>query len=135
MGEIGRAADRVLPVAHYTAKRRLMPSGFARSTEAEPLRAIYLLSRETASDNHAARNVRIEPLSARDAMIGLVPFAFSIDPADRVLLARQFQSLNKLASAIPIRRLVVPTDFSALPTVHRAVLADLANDLVNPPRG
>jgi hypothetical protein len=55
----------------------------------------------------------------------LLPCLFRLDIQDRAMLTRQFLFLDRLVAQVPVRQLVVPPDFSSLPLVREAVLADL----------
>ena len=41
------------------------------------------------------------------------------------MLVRQFKQIEQLLSRVPVLRLTIPDDYSALPRVHEAILADL----------
>jgi hypothetical protein len=41
------------------------------------------------------------------------------------MLRRHFQFIVRVATNVPLRRLLIPNDFSALPAVREAVMADL----------
>lgn len=112
------------PVAHFTSKRRVWGgqsgSGFPR--KARPLRVIYRLDRRRESGAPSVRRC-----SGSDALMELVSSSFFLDIADKAMLTDHFRALGRLAARVPVRVLEVPEDFSALPEVRRAVLADLEN--------
>jgi hypothetical protein len=64
--------------------------------------------------------------------MGLVKAAYRLDITDRAMLTRQFQFLSRVAERVPVKRLIVPNEFSALAEVRAAVLHDLSHR--RPPR-
>jgi hypothetical protein len=42
------------------------------------------------------------------------------------MLARHFRVMHRVASEVPFSRVTMPNDFSALPAVREAILADFA---------
>jgi len=54
-----------------------------------------------------------------------VSASFPLDLTDYGMLARHFRYIVRVAATVPLRRLVIPNDFSALATVRDAVIADL----------
>jgi hypothetical protein len=112
------------PVAHYTTKRRPWVERNRCATGLFPLVGIYLLTRN-ADDADDQPSVRIETLSAQAGFRELLTGLFRLDITDPQMLKRQFCFLERLVSLVPVRRLLVPTSFSALPTVREAILNDL----------
>jgi hypothetical protein len=110
------------PVAQYTSKTRLL--GDASSFRVAPLRLarIYLLYRATA----AGVAPTVARVSSAEAFPLLVSASFPLDLTDPVMLARHFRFIVRVAATVPIRRLTIPNDFSALPLVRDAVITDLA---------
>ena len=95
---------------------RLPRSRVAR--EAAPLTALYVLARGTA--------IRVQRLSAGDAVLEIVRASFNTVQLDRRRLARQFAFATRLAHAVPVRRVRYPRRLSLLPRVRAAILGDLA---------
>lgn len=93
-------------------------------TEAVPLKAIYVLAPPATSAQR--RNVTIRRLSARKALLELLRNTFNSAVTDSGRLERQFFWAAQLVSTVPIKLLSYPRNLSALPTVRRAILADLA---------
>ena len=122
---VGATSRNLKPVAHYTGKSRW--STHTRPTDfySKPYRLarVYLLKRERSS-KHSAR-VLIQKLAPGDALIGLIKAAYRLDITDRAMLRRQFHFLSRVAERVPVKRLIVPDDFSALSDVRQAVLCDL----------
>lgn len=114
--------EATLSVAHYNSKRRVGAGLFA--TGRHRLSAIYCLERPR-SDVVKLREPLIEALSAHERLLAALRYMFCLDPHDPTLLVRQFRLLEILVSEVPILRLTIPDDFSALPRVHEAVLSDL----------
>jgi hypothetical protein len=121
---LSRDSDRSMAVAGYTSKTRLLgPRAIGNFPAAPvPLAGVYRLMREDSSGATAAR---IVPIAARDALVELVSCSFLLDTTDRSALARQFRFLGRLVTRVPVRKLIVPNDFSKLPAAYTAVMADL----------
>jgi hypothetical protein len=114
--------DATLSVAHYNSKRRFGAGLFANGRH--PLAAIYCLERPR-QDDARIREPLIEAFSGQDSLLAALRYLFCLDPRDPTLLIRQFKLLEGLVSEVPILRLTIPSDFSALPRVHEVVLSDL----------
>ena len=93
-------------------------------TEAVPLKAIYALAPPATGAQR--RKVSIGRLSARKALLELLRNTFNRAVTDSDRLERQFVWAAELALTVPIKLLSYPRILSALPTVRRAILADLA---------
>ena len=122
---LGASSRNLKPVAHYTTKSRWQNSrraDFCSTTRR--LARIYLLERARSSKHSAP--VRIEELAAGEALMGLIKAAYRLDITDRAMLTRQFHFLSRVAERVPVKRLIVPNEFSALSGVRDAVLRDLS---------
>jgi hypothetical protein len=64
-------------------------------------------------------------VSSPEAFPVLVGASFPLDLTDHAMLARHFRLIVSVAATVPIRRLTIPNDFTALPAVRAAVIADL----------
>jgi hypothetical protein len=117
---LGAPVKRTTRVAQYSSKVRVgaIP-GVRFRRRPLPLARLYLLERERRSAP------RIVPLTRRQSYIELMKFRFRLDPRDRVALRQECDQLVCIARAVPLARLQVPSDLSALPDVRRAVLDDL----------
>jgi hypothetical protein len=96
---------------------------------AQPLRALFVLV-PAAADAPA----EVTPLSPTEAAFALAHRCELQLPSivrERLGLAplavERFQDCARLATGVPVRRLVVPRHHARLPDVHRAVRADLGN--------
>jgi hypothetical protein len=129
---LGASSRKLKPVAHYTGKSRW--STHARPTlfcsRPRRLARIYILKRARSSQRSA--RVLIEVLAPGEALMELVKAAYRLDINDSAMLKRQFQLLSRVAERVPVKRLIVPDDFSALAEVRRTVLRDLAGAGVTP---
>jgi hypothetical protein len=114
-------------VAHYTDKRRveLEKRLEAHCTESQPLRRLYTIA--DPSEAERKNEIMIECLSPRESFMALVRCAFRLDITDNNMLKRQFYFLRRIVSAVSIRRLIFPRDFTLLPAVQEAILKDLRN--------
>jgi len=123
---LGANSPKLKPVAQYTTKSRLRNhsrrADFCSTTRR--LARIYLLRRARAGKRSA--RVTIEELAPGDALMGLVKAAYRFDITDRAMLKRQFHFLSRVAQQVPVKRLIMPDDFSALAEVRRIVLQDLS---------
>jgi hypothetical protein len=113
-------------VAHYTRKRRILNAPAIKSFPArlKRLAVIYCLARE-ASGNGGPSEAAIEPLRPNEAFLQLLSASFMLDITDRSVLTRNLRFIERLLSAVPVRRLRIPDGFSSLPKVREAVLKDL----------
>jgi hypothetical protein len=84
-----------------------------------PLAVVYVLA-----DRAPTREVRIEPLSPRDALRTLVAHSYVGYLLDRALREREFLSFTRLAAAIPLRRVVAPDDPSQIFNLCSRILED-----------
>lgn len=129
IGALFGKTGRYPPVAHYTPKQRFTAavSASAFRSSATPLAGIYLL--DSLAARHAAPASTIERplLRKRDALMTLLSLAFKLDIADQRMLTREFDFLHRLVTRIPVRRLVIPNSFQALPEVRAGILQDLSN--------
>jgi hypothetical protein len=123
---VGNAATLGMPVAQYTAKTRQLGGAESFRTESLPVARIYLLERSSESDLTAAALPRLQNLKPRDALPALMAATFPLDITDRAMLSRHFRLLSRVAAELPIRRLIIPSDFTALPAARSLILADCA---------
>jgi hypothetical protein len=120
------AAGVTKAVSDFTSKRRALESQSAKNFPREPvlLRRIYRVVRPRGGEPEILRP-SIEPIEPREALIDLLSSSFLLDFADPEMLARHFQLMEKVAARVPVKRLKVPNDLSALSAVREQVLADL----------
>lgn len=119
------AAESTLPVSHYSAKRRVS------IPEAEPIGGLSLLriySLVGYEEGTSLSDPAIEPLSMREAFMLLVESAFRLDLTDHLMITRQMRLLERIAKAIPMRRLRIPEDLEGLPAARELVLDDLKRE-------
>jgi hypothetical protein len=120
MGE----SERGVSVAQYTGKTRLLGTGSGFRGDRLPLGRICVLQRRIGEDAEGVTPA-IARVSAGAAFPLLVGASFPLDLRDRTMLARHFRLLTRVAAIVPIRQLMIPNDFSALPAVRAVVMADL----------
>ena len=118
------------PVAHYTDKQRLVWQEQVKNfpTTPLPLQRIYLLTR--SSGNASVMDLsapHIESCPQRQVFMALLEQTFRLDVTDAVMLVRQLHWLERIVTQIPVRRLYIPNDFTALSTVQAVVLRDCAS--------
>ena len=117
-------ADEVAPPAGpFKMKRRWAPRhAFDSFSDAvQPLTCIYRLERADASRFGDS----LEPLTVRRAFMELVASTFRFDALDRSMLSAEFEIWSQVASAVPVRRLVLDEDIRGVRTRAR-ILADLS---------
>ena len=109
------------PVAHYTAKRRVVWRGTALGFAAgsEPLHVLYWLSE--------GPRIEIAPLTGREAFLALTRSSFLLHLDDRDRSRALFNRLSALRDAIPVRRLSYPRAFGVLDDVRDALISDVAS--------
>ena len=99
------------------AKARHLPgSRLAFCGEPRVLGHIYALGRGTS------REVAIEKLSPREAVVGLLSNSFLLDIKDQALLSRHFDRIADLAQLPICYRLDYPRMFEVLPEIRQAIL-------------
>jgi hypothetical protein len=98
-----RRGTRARRVAHYTSKRRVRGAALRFDDRPSPLRVLFLLSdRGTTGPAVSIRRCR-----AAARLMGLVKHAYVLDIEDRQRLARTFDALASIATAVPVVRLRV----------------------------
>ena len=117
-------SDRGLPVAQYTSKTRLLGDAASFHADRLPLARIYLLERPSRNDDTGVAPTIVR-VSATEAFPLLIGASFPLYLTDHAMLTRHFRFITRVAASVPIRRLTIPSDFSALPAVRSAVIADL----------
>jgi hypothetical protein len=117
-------ADRGQPVAQYTSKTRLLGDVTNFRADSLPLMRIYFLQRPVEK-NAAVASPAVTRISAAEAFPMLVSASFPLDLTDYGMLTRHFRFIVRVAATVPLRRLVMPNNFSALRAVCDAVIADL----------
>lgn len=115
----------VSQVTHYMEKKRLAldNAGLVFSPDLVPLRRVYVLAPPEEIGNTSS--ITMTPLFPRDALMELVKHAYRLDIADRQGLGQEFESLARAAALLPLYRLSFPREFSLLPAVRDAILAEL----------
>jgi hypothetical protein len=98
---------------------------FESRSGAVPLRALYILASPAAVTT--AKDVRIEPLSKREAFVELTRNSYNAMNRTPERIARQFEWATMVADRIPTRRLSYPR----LPTMFPGVLDAVAEDIAS----
>jgi hypothetical protein len=89
-----------------------------------PLRAIYVLPAPTRTPR--TDRVTIRTLSPRRAFVELTRNTFNAMVLEPARLARQFDLVARLATAVPVKALAFPRTLERLAAVREAIEADLA---------
>jgi len=90
-------------VAHYTRKQRVNGGALRFQRHPSPLRALFLVSER--SETGPAVKIRRCRASAR--LMGLIKYTYLLDIEDRIHLARTFERLAAIVTAVPVLRLRV----------------------------
>jgi hypothetical protein len=103
----------------------VIPLGRRETASAMPLTAMYELARPRRR-TAARTRISIRPLSKRRACLALIGNTFNAAITDPARLSRQLALAGDVAAAVPIRRIVYPRTFAALPAVRDRLLADVS---------
>jgi hypothetical protein len=117
------AADR-LPLQTVNWDKRyldLRSNGYRFQSEPRPLRRIYMLNGRESDSGAPAVSV----LAPRDQVARLIENAYVNYVVDDRMRVRDFVTLTRLASQVPVRRLVAHADPSRLPQLREAILRDV----------
>ena len=104
----------------------VLPLDRTETHEQAPVTALYLLPDPERSRQQRSRCVGIEGIGGQEAFIEIIRSAFDRIQVDESRVRRQFSEAARLASEIPMRRLVYPRALSHLNTVCDAIIADAA---------
>jgi len=116
------------PLTHKDQKHRVLGKNRQATfpTNPQPLVRIYLLPPPPDVEDKTDEIMPcIESITHRESFLDLLSSLFPLDITDKSLLARQFNFLGRVMSLVPIRRLRIPHNFSALPVAREAILADI----------
>ncbi len=116
---------RSAELAGSRSKRRALELSRYSAVEPQPLKRIYHLHR--LEDDAAGPSIKEMPRV--EAMIGLVAASYHFNPSDRSRHLRKFRFLERLVASVPSKKLLIPNDFAALPTVRDLVVADVRGRL------
>ncbi len=123
-----KASGSYSPVTHYNPKQRFTAAAstatFCPSTTA--LAGIYVLDTDEATQAASISTVERPLLTKRDALMTLLSLAFKLDIENQSMLTREFDFLHHLVTRVPVRRLIIPDSFQALPDIRADILHDLA---------
>lgn len=122
-GFLAETASAV-PMNSETEKLVLPLSADQRHHGSAPLCALYVLG--PPREMHAKQSIKLTPLTAKEAFIGLVGGTFNPLIGDPDRLRRQYGECLSIASRVPARRIVYPRVLAMLPAVKHTILADLA---------
>jgi hypothetical protein len=111
-------------VAGNSSKFRIITNSGDFPGGRRPLIAIYRVSR-AAAGLPGSSTARIERLTGHEAFLELASSAYVFDVTEASTLLRHFRFIERLASRVPVCRLLLPNDFALLPSARRAILSDL----------
>ena len=110
------SVSRAPPVDYSPKARLLAGDDIPHCPEPRPLKAIYFLGGDNTAD------VRITPVSPRDAMVELVRHSFLLDIEERDMLTHHFGQLSDLVRTLPFFILDYPRDYRLLDKVRSEIL-------------
>jgi hypothetical protein len=119
---LGRAAFGVRMNPH-TGKRIIPLEPPQAVSRPLPLSAVYALA--SPDEARRTRYVEIEPLPKREAFMALVSSTFNYVIVDGDRLERQVAETTRLVDRIPVKKVSYPRGLGFLPSVRKAILADL----------
>ena len=112
-------------IAGYTSKRRALDLHSSFAPQPQPLTRIFRLSRQGVADSRTA-SPRIEPLSQAEAFMELASASCWFNPTDGAANLRKFRFIEQVVAKVPVKNLILPSDFAALSGLREMVLADMS---------
>lgn len=108
-------------MAHYSSKKRVPLNGNAqvRFNNGIPILAVILLSPPGQS---LIQEVRLDPLSHREAFIEIGRKTFQLYLDDPNMISHHIQALGHIVSRVSTYRLCMPHDYNLLPIVRQKIL-------------
>jgi len=111
---------RTVPMAHYSSKQRIGVQTREHTPEPlRPLNAIFILG-----DAHGDR-IAVRRLAASKACMALVENSFALDPSDPHQASRRMEGASRIVKQVPTFVISYPREYSRLPEVREAILANL----------
>lgn len=107
-------------VAHYAAKRRIIPDSRMSAGKYPAALLIFL------SEPQESGKVSLAPMSAADACMGLVSKSFALNPSDKDRARGRIGQASRVANTLPAYALNYPRMMSSLPQVREAIFDALA---------
>jgi len=118
---LGKASSGVL--LNPETQKLIIPLDYNQvCTDPALLTTTYILAR---GDDVAGRDIRILPVSEREAFVMLLRSAFNYVISDPDRLRRQFEAAQALIGTIIVKRLSYPRSLEHLHLVREAILSDL----------
>ncbi|MBZ5628076.1 MAG: hypothetical protein LAO06_04335 [Acidobacteriia bacterium] len=115
--------SRSIPMNRFTHKMIFPLTASQHVSHPVPLRALYLLPR-----NSSRSRVLVRRVNGRAAFLPIIKSTFNNSVVSAPRLKRQFAFASRLVKAVPIKRLCYPKRLDLLPAVVDAILADLSRE-------
>lgn len=120
---VGRSAAPLLPVAHYTRKRRIAPPHLPYREESVRLAGVFVL--DGPPRRRADRQeLTVTSLSRREALVAMIACTFHLD-LDADTIRRGFELHSRLVTATPVHRLSYPWRLAKLTETRDALVRRL----------
>jgi hypothetical protein len=123
---LGPAATGGSPMNNFSNKHVIPLDAAQRCIHPVPIRGVYALA--PPEEMRRQRQVRITPLSQREAFLALIANTFNRYIGDPARLSRQHAETGRLSRAIAIRKLAYPRSTARLAEVREAILEDSKAD-------
>lgn len=107
-------------VAHYAAKRRIIPDS-RMSAGKYPVALLIFLSEPKDSGP-----ISLAAMTEAEACMGLVSKSFALDPSDKDRARARIEQASRVANTLPAYALSYPRNMSSLPKVREAIIDALA---------
>ena len=119
--------DEITGFTHYTPyseKQQWLLNKEVNAIPSQPRRLDALFLLDDPGEIEQGETVRIEPVPGSKAMMAMIYCAFSLDPADRQLIVRNFRNIGQsIGEHLGLYSLRYPRVHGRLPEVREAVIA------------
>ena len=107
-------------VAHYAAKRRIIPDSRMSAGKYPAALLIFL------SEPKDSGPISLAAMTAAEACMGLVSKSFALDPSDKDRARARIEQASRVANTLPAYALSYPRNMSSLPKVREVIIDALS---------
>lgn len=118
-------SERSAALSGLHSKRRVFQFNRNFGKEPRPVKSIYLLRRPEDPSAVGCAEPSLKKVTRAEAMIQLVGALYRFVPTDPSRHLNKFRFLARLVARVPVKALIIPRNFAALPAVRELVLMDL----------